>query len=76
MEVYGKKVRLKPEEVSPKCPLDPAWAASMLRLYGPDHAFRSERLRDAARCVEVLKIAGYDVEITESEEAEQKNKKK
>lgn len=76
MEVQGRKVILAPNEVSSECPLDVTWSAKMVALYGADHNFKSERLRKASRCPEVLKQAGYDVEIVESETEVDRKKRK
>lgn len=66
MRVEGRKVYLKPEEVSTECPVKPAWAARMIEVYGPDAELRG-RLGRFSRCPEVLDLAGYEVEIEGSQ---------
>jgi hypothetical protein len=65
MRLEGKKVILKPEEVE-ECPIRPVWAASMIQLYGVDSDYKG-RLARFSRCPEVLKLAGYEVEIEKVE---------
>lgn len=65
MEIVGRKVVLEPEEVISECPLKPKWAAAMLQMYGVDNDYRG-RLGKFSRCPDVLKLAGYEVEIQES----------
>jgi len=68
MEVKGRKVVLSRKEVEEEglCPINRRWAIAALKLFGPTNNPRS-RLYFFSRCPEVLKEAGYQVEIMESE---------
>ena len=63
MEVDGHTIRLKESEVSRVCPVNPTFAASQVRLYGPEVGRPGSPLAQAARCPDVLMAAGYKVEI-------------
>ena len=63
MEVEGRTVRLKESEVGRVCPVNPTFAASQVRLYGPNVGRPGTPLAQAARCPDVLRAAGYRVEI-------------
>jgi hypothetical protein len=74
MEVKGSKIILNRSEVSEVCPTVISWAAKMIQIYGPDTDFKG-RLKVFSRCPEVLKAAGYDVEISEETAGEKARRK-
>ena len=64
MEIQGDHIKITETEASEAmCPLDPAWGASQIRQFGLDLVLKSEKLSNLAKCVEILKAAGYSVEI-------------
>ena len=66
MEINGRHIKLKGSEIlNGVCPLDTSWGASMIRRYGPHLLSSSKRMSHIATCPEVLRAAGYDVEIVE-----------
>jgi hypothetical protein len=65
MERINNKVILLRSEIT-ECPLDPAWAAKMVRLYGVDGELKG-RLGRFARCPEVLERAALHPIVVESE---------
>jgi hypothetical protein len=68
MKIEGNRIILTKEEVETTvCPRNVQWAARMVELYGPNRDFKG-RLAQFSRCPEVLRAAGYEVEIVEEEE--------
>ena len=68
MKVIGKKVILHSNETV-ECPLNPSWSAKMIAIYGADGNFKKgSRLEKYSKCPEVLRLAGYDVEIVDKKE--------
>ena len=67
MEINGRHIKLdKSEILNGVCPLDRSWSVSMVRRYGPQLLSSSKRMADIARCPDVLRDAGYEVEIVEN----------
>ncbi len=59
MKIENKKVYLKSDEVSNVCPVNPAWAISQIKMYGPS-TDPNKKLGQLSRCIEILKDAGYE----------------
>jgi len=64
MEISGQHITLRESEIKDSaCPLDPKWAAGLIRRLGLDAALESKRVSRYVTCPTVLEAAGYSVEV-------------